>query len=87
MEVLTSKYRSESRWNKAIQHLAEEGRLDNSMRDMPALIAEVKRDTMEECRDEIKEDLFKWAEPKLQRGLVRGLPDWYKYKLAERISE
>jgi len=82
-EVLIQKYRNESRWNKAIQHLRDEGRLDESPKDIGPLIKEVQRDTLEEEEEQIKEMLFSYIKPHLTRGIVRGLPEWYKEKLME----
>jgi hypothetical protein len=74
-------YTSEARWNKAIQHLKEAGALDGSPKDIGALMKEVSEDVRIECNDEIKEKLFKWAWPNIQRALTGGLPQWYKEKL------
>ena len=80
-------YTSEARWNKAIQHLKEAGNLDSSPKDIGPLIREVGTDILAECEDEIKEKLFKWAWPNIQRGLTRGLPQWYKEKLLSQQFE
>lgn len=77
-------YRTDARWRKAVQHLAESGSLDNSPRDIGNLIAEVKRDTLDECGDDIKAALFAWAWPQIQRGICAGLPEWYKGQLLEK---
>jgi hypothetical protein len=81
--VLQQELRTEARWEKAIQHMAERGQLDNSPRDIGPLMKEVGQDVLKEEADHIREKLFKCAWPKIQRGLTRGLPEWYKQKLAE----
>lgn len=81
-------YRTEARWEKAAQHIAESGKLEGDPRDIGALLKEAQRDTLDECRDEIKDALFQWAWPQIQRGIVAGLPEWYKAKLlAEQFGE
>ena len=84
---LTEQFKTPARWEKAIQHLRERGELDKSPKDIGALIKEAQRDTLEECEDEIKEALFKWARPHIVRGVTSGLPKWYKAKLTERQFE
>ena len=76
-------YRHENRWEKAVQHLKEAGKLERDPRDIGALMKEVNKDVLAECADEIKEKLWKYAWPKIARGIVRGVPEWYKNKLAE----
>lgn len=73
---------TEARWVKAVQHLAEVGLLEGDPRDIGPLMQEVKRDTMDEADDFITTTLRAWADKKVERGLGRGLPEWYKARLA-----
>lgn len=81
LETLTAAYAQQTRWNKAIQHLRESGRLDESVRDIGPLIKEVCDDVERECAAEIADALYKWGWPQVRRGLTRGLPEWYKERL------
>jgi len=83
VQRLIEKYRTEARWEKAVQHLRDAGTLDNSPRDIGALIKEVPADVRKECEQEIKDVLFAHVWPGIQRGATRGLPEWYKRRLAE----
>lgn len=83
LAVLGGVYCNKARWNKAIQHLSEADNLTGSPKDIGALIKEAQRDIQEECEDDIKEQLYKWAKPHILRAAVRGLPEWYKDKLLE----
>lgn len=87
LEVLVAKYKTPARWQKAIQHLRDAGQLEDSPRDIGKIIGAAAKDIEEECRDEIKEQLFKWAWPKMHRGVIHGLPEWYKERLLERQFE
>lgn len=78
---LINAYRTGARWDKAIIHLKEAGKLENSPRDIGLLIKEVGADMLFECGDEIKALLWQWAQPNIMRGLIRGLPEYYKEKL------
>jgi hypothetical protein len=80
--MLIEQYRSVARWNKAIQHLRDRGELEQSPRDIGKLIKEVQVDLVEECREEIKEELFRLYADQLRRTAIRGLPEWYKESLA-----
>lgn len=84
MEVLIEQYRTEARWNKAVQHIAERGELQNAPQDIGVLIREVQQDVFSEEEAAIKEQLWAWAKPMIQRGAIKGLPEWWKQKLLER---
>jgi len=83
MQLLAAKYKTDSRRHKAIQHLREAGILTDSPKDIGALIKEVQKDTMEECKEEIIQELYRWAKPQLMRMIVAGLPEWYKEELVK----
>ena len=88
IDQLVKAYRSPARWQKAVQHLREAGRLEGSPRDIGALIKEVPMDIEKECMEEIKELLWAWAWPKVRRGITAGLAEWYKEELlAEQFSD
>lgn len=78
IQVIGSRYTTNARWNKAIQHLKENGTLTTSLKDIPHLLKEIRRDVEEECSEEIKKELFEWAWPKVCRQLTHGLPEYYK---------
>jgi hypothetical protein len=81
--TLGEKYHSEARFAKAVQHLKEEDKLVNEPRDIGILIEEVRRDILEECAEEIKNDLFRWAWKRLSKSVIGGFPEWYKQLLLE----
>lgn len=81
---LAMRYKTEARWQKAVQHLAEAGELTESPKDIGALIKELKRDFEAECVDDCKEILYKWAAGKVKQSLTRGFPEWYKEQLAKK---
>ncbi len=87
IQNLIAMYRTEARWDKALQHLRESGKLEGSPRDIGILLAEIQRDTKHECEDEIKDYLMKWAWKKIGRGITAGFPEYYKDKLAEAQFE
>lgn len=81
LDRLTDTYRTPARWQKALQHLREAGQIEGSPRDIGLLIREVAPDIEKECADEIAAKLWAWAWPHIRRGVVRGLPEWYKEQL------
>jgi len=81
VQRLIDTYRTEARWRKAVQHLRDAGELQGEMRDIPALMKEVSSDVLKECKDEIIEQLFAYAWPKISKGITRGLPEWYKSQI------
>jgi hypothetical protein len=84
---LGDKYRSEARWEKAVQHLKENGTLQNAPQDIGNLIKEVRSDIIEECSAEISSALLKYAWGQIERRTVAGLPEWYKERLLKQQFE
>lgn len=85
LEMLLLQYRSPARWRKAVEHLRDAGRLEQSPRDIGNLIVEVRRDLAEEEREAVKDELWKLYEADLMRRAVQGLPEWYKAHLVESL--
>jgi len=81
IQRLIDTYRTEARWRKAVQHLRDAGELQGEMRDIPALMKEVNDDVLKECKDEILEQLFAYAWPKISKGISQGLAEWYKSEI------
>ena len=81
VEQLIDKYASEARWQKAVQHLAERGELVNAPQDIGPLMKEVSIDFWDECAEEVAEDCIKFVRKELQRGVTKGLPEWYKDRI------
>lgn len=75
--------RSENRWNKAIQHLRDDGKLLNDVKDIGNIIKEIHRDLLEEEGEAIKAMLWEKYRKHVMATAVRGFPDWYKDKLME----
>ena len=85
--MLAKKYKTVARWQKAVQHAAEEGRLDQSPRDIGMLVRMVQEDLIEECKEEVMEDLFKSYWKRLEQDCVKGLAEWYKCELENSVFE
>lgn len=81
-ETFVESYRSEARWAKAVQRLREAGTLTGTPADIGRLMAEVKRDVLEEEREEIASFLWREFSPEVLRRSASGLPEWYKTTLA-----
>lgn len=81
IQQLILRYKTEARWQKAVQHLREEGKLEQSPRDIGNLLKEVHLDLEKECADEIKEFIYRHAINHIKRGVASGLPEWYKEQL------
>jgi hypothetical protein len=87
VERLIDTLRTPARWNKAVQHLRERGQIEDSPRDIGLLIREAQEDIEKECMDLISAKLLEWALPNIRRGVIRGLPEWYKDELVKRQFE
>lgn len=78
-------FRTEARWEKAIQHLNEQGKLNNAPNDIGPLMKEINCDIISEEVDNIKRWLFNEYKNEILRTATRGFPEYYKCRLA-RIS-
>jgi hypothetical protein len=87
VQQLVESLKTPARWNKAIQHLREAGQLEDSPRDIGLLIKEIPADIEKEETDYIKQKLFDWAWPHIRRGVVGGMPEWYKELLLAKQFE
>lgn len=85
VDQLIAMYKVEARWRKAVQHLRERGELTDSPKDIGPLLKEVNIDVLKEHEDEIKQELFDLAWPKISRGITSGLPQWWKDELAKTM--
>lgn len=87
VERLIDMLRTPARWNKAVQHLRDAGKIEDSPRDIGLLIKETQADIEKECMTLIADKLAEWALPQIRRGVVRGLPEYYKEQLLKRQFE
>lgn len=87
IQAIITAYRQPARWMKAVQHLREEGKLEDSPRDIGPLIKTIPEDVREECEEEMRDKLMAYAWPQIKRGLTAGFPEWYKQLLLEKQFE
>lgn len=73
-----------ARWQKAVQHLRERGRLTDSPKDIGLLIKETQEDIVNEETDFIKDALYKNAISHIRRGVSGGIAEWYKEELMKK---
>ena len=78
---------TEARWQKAVNHMKEDGRLTNSPKDIGTLFKEVHLDIIEEETDNIKEFLYNHFIKDIKRRATRGLPEWYKEQLLKNLEQ
>jgi hypothetical protein len=83
VQALIARFTTAARWQKALIHLKEQGKIEGTLRDIGLLIREVPPDILKEEEAFIKDALFKWAWPHIARGVTQGLPQWYKELLVK----
>ena len=74
-------YCTEARWQKAVQHLKEDGKLLEDPKDIGPLMKEVQEDIQTESKEDIERFLWKTFGRDLLRQSTRGLAEWYKDSL------
>ncbi len=79
--------RTEARFQKAVQHLRDDGKLLDDPKDIGPLMKEIHLDIEKECLEDIKEALLTWALPNIKRGVAGGIPEWYKERLLKAQFE
>lgn len=80
-ERIMSQFQNKPRWEKALVHLRDEGKLTDSPRDIGNLMIEVQKDFEEECKHIVMEDLWKHYRHIFAKMSRAGLPEWYKERL------
>jgi hypothetical protein len=81
VHAIAMRYKTDARYQKAMQHLKESGDYTESVKDIGKLIVEIRRDFIEECKQEVSEELFKHFSKDMFNIIVRGFPEWYKQQL------
>jgi hypothetical protein len=76
-------FRTEARWNKAIQHLKEKGALQYQNSDIQLLIKEIQNDILKEEKDTIINKLWEEYAIGLLKRSVAGFPEYYKEYLSK----
>jgi len=74
-------FRTEARWQKAIQHLKECGELSNSPKDIGKLLKEIHQDLETEETENIKVELYNFFIKQIKRKSCAGFPEFYKEQL------
>ena len=87
IDTLITRYRSPARWAKAAQHLREAGQLEDAPKDIGLLLKEAPEDLKREEQEAIRDFLFAWAWPRIRRGAMAGLAEWYKDQLLAKQFE
>jgi hypothetical protein len=83
LEVAISQYKSLARWNKAIQHLRDDGTLLGNPKDIGPLIKEVRVDLETEEKEHIKDQLWEIYKNEFLSSSTDGLPQYYKEQLVK----
>lgn len=83
---LAAQFATQARWEKAVQHLRDGGKLTGTNADIGLLVREVQRDMLEESAEELKQALLDFFGKELRGGAVKGLPQWYQAKLLEESA-
>lgn len=83
VDHLIEQYGTEARWRKAIQHLREQGLIQDAPQDIGPILREIQTDVHRECADDIRDKLFSLAWKDISRGITRNFPNWYKEQLME----
>jgi hypothetical protein len=83
-ETFCDSFRTEARWQKAIQHLNERGELTNSPKDIGKLLKEINEDIESEEQDSVKNFLWKEYKRDIMRAATGGFAEWYKDQLLKR---
>jgi hypothetical protein len=80
-QTFVDSFRTEARWEKAIQHLKESEELENSPRDIGKLLKEISNDIVSEEMDNIKNFLWKEFSGQILRSSAKGFPEYYKTRI------
>lgn len=74
-------------WEKGVIRQREKGELNGNPTDIGPLLRDIGTDLKVEAEEVVKELLFKHFWPQIQRGVLKGLPEWYKERLMKEQFE
>lgn len=77
-------FQTEARWLKALYYLRDQGELSNSPKDIGKLMKRVNEDITEECKENIKNFLWKEFGKEVLKTATKGIPSWYKEYLLKQ---
>ncbi len=80
-EAFMDEFKTEARWEKAVQYMRDCNELENDPKDIGKLLKRIHQDIEEEEKEYIKEFLFQHFGKDLKRNSTIGFPEWYKKKL------
>lgn len=83
VDRIVATLRSEVRWAKSVARLKEEGKLENSPKDIGLILREIQNDIRAEELDFIQGKLLEYALPRILRASTGGFPEYYKKTLLE----
>jgi hypothetical protein len=81
LESIVNAVSTPVRWEKAIQHMREDGGLTDSPADIGGLMRHVMTDVEVESIDEIKDMLWQAHRKEIVRMSAKAIPQWYKERL------
>jgi hypothetical protein len=81
-EEFKQQFRTEARWQKAVQHLKEKGELEGSPKDIGSLLKEIYCDIEAEEQEYIKDGLYRLFKKEILQCSTKGFAEWYKEQLA-----
>jgi len=87
LETFLASFRTEARWEKAIQHLRDAGQLIEEPKDIGILLKEIQHDVFTEEQETIKQELYNIYKEQIGRRAIAGFPEWYKTRLAQKAFE
>ena len=86
-QTFCDSFKTDARWEKAVQHLNEAGQLEHTPRDIGKLFKEIAEDIESEEKEAIKDWLWNEYRKDIIRAASVGFADWYKSKLLNRAFE
>jgi len=86
IEVIGAAYNAKPRWEKMIQRLRDENKLEGSPRDIGPLLKQIHMDIEEEEKENIKDLLWNIFSKDIKRIATRGFPEYYKDKLVHQLT-
>lgn len=81
LQQISAQYATPARWRKSVIHGREQGRVVGEPKDIGYLIRAIQQDILEECEQEMKDQLWDWAKGHILRQVVSGFAEFYKAEL------
>jgi hypothetical protein len=82
-EIYKESFKTKARWLKAVQYLRDNNEIEGTPVDIGKIMKRIHEDITCECKEQIKDFLWKEFGKEVLKTATKGVAEWYKEKLLD----